>query len=400
MDINVYDIASNSWSNLTTLTYRNALWYIDSNGEFGYTPQTFINGDLIWISGSTLYILTPTQFNNVGYHSTESNLHPALVKINKNDGTKISTLDLSGTLGGTDSWGNGNFSRNKHKTVVKTLSGKIFIINWYLKQIWEFLPASDVFVNCSVTWPSTGNWLTCESGASGPTACAYGDDVYLMGASGQNYEQGTFNYIYSFDGSEGGTRTFTQKGAINVAFGDMTNQAYFPRNGTLFNLGNSLFWYGGTYDGTRSNGSSSGENNNTVTKLMRYDIITNTWFQVSTLSTIPYINHSAVSTPNGAFFFGGTVSNQSSKITNSFSYILETPTNLRGIYNSTTQAIDLNWTDNSTEETNFILERKRDDEAVFTELAVLPANTTSYSDSNVAIHSHYYSYKLYCEMAI
>jgi subtilisin family serine protease len=70
----------------------------------------------------------------------------------------------------------------------------------------------------------------------------------------------------------------------------------------------------------------------------------------------------------------------------------ETPTDLTvaGISNTN---IDLVWTDNSSNEDGFKIERKTDENSEFTELASVSENITAYSDSNIT-HSTTYYYRV------
>jgi len=65
------------------------------------------------------------------------------------------------------------------------------------------------------------------------------------------------------------------------------------------------------------------------------------------------------------------------------------PTNLSGNIISCNQ-IDLIWQDNSDDETNFIVERKKEGDCCFVIKATLPANTTIYSDTTVSPNTKYY----------
>jgi len=70
----------------------------------------------------------------------------------------------------------------------------------------------------------------------------------------------------------------------------------------------------------------------------------------------------------------------------------QTPTSLTVAGVSNTK-IDLLWTDNSSNESGFKIERKTDENGEFTELASVSGNTTAYSDSNIT-HSTTYYYRV------
>ncbi len=57
------------------------------------------------------------------------------------------------------------------------------------------------------------------------------------------------------------------------------------------------------------------------------------------------------------------------------------------------QYIELQWTDNVTNETQFILERSSDGGATFTQLTALPANTVSYLDDDISQETYHYRLK-------
>ncbi len=65
------------------------------------------------------------------------------------------------------------------------------------------------------------------------------------------------------------------------------------------------------------------------------------------------------------------------------------PSNLTGWANSET-SIQLQWKDNSGTETAFLLERSKNSNANYTEIAQIPANTNYYTDTNLAPFSSYF----------
>lgn len=66
----------------------------------------------------------------------------------------------------------------------------------------------------------------------------------------------------------------------------------------------------------------------------------------------------------------------------------ETPTGLKATAISATE-VDLQWKDNSSSETSYILEHKRKDAIAFVPFATLPADTTSYTDTGLTADRAY-----------
>ena len=69
--------------------------------------------------------------------------------------------------------------------------------------------------------------------------------------------------------------------------------------------------------------------------------------------------------------------------------VLATPTNLTATAASQTQ-INLSWTDNSSDETNFRVERSPNGTSGWTEIATVAANTTTYNDTGLTCGTPYY----------
>jgi hypothetical protein len=384
-DINVYDIATGVWSTLVTIIDNSTWCYYGAS--YGLFANNEVSSELLWVYDNVVYVFCVM-------HVGTSLYGPCIIKINKSDGAHISTLNM-GILGNGSNTTDFNWGRDKHKSVVKTSSNKIFVINWYTKQIWEFLPATDTFANTSVTWPTSDtHWLTCAATFGGPTACTYGDEIFICGNSSQiaTYLAG---YVYSLDASPTGTMEFTSKGVLNVAFGDTGNSYYKPTNGAFFNIGNMLYWYGGTYWGV--NGVSNINGPVTVTKLMSLNPATNTWTQVTTLGTTPYIKQSARTKGASAYMLGGTVSGSSSQNLVKFTYILTNITNFSATYtpavNTTPAFFTLTW-DDSVEESFYIIEKKIDN-GEYIKIAELVMNTVTYIDNvGIDLDAHTYSYRI------
>ncbi len=64
------------------------------------------------------------------------------------------------------------------------------------------------------------------------------------------------------------------------------------------------------------------------------------------------------------------------------------PSELSGLAISGSR-IDLSWTDNSSDELGFVLERRKEGDTTFLQIAELPADTTTYSDLGLAVETSY-----------
>lgn len=69
------------------------------------------------------------------------------------------------------------------------------------------------------------------------------------------------------------------------------------------------------------------------------------------------------------------------------------PINLNATAGTSSLTATLTWTDHSSDETGFKIERSTDSN-IFTEIAIVPENTTSYTDNTVAAQTFYY-YRIY-----
>ncbi len=88
------------------------------------------------------------------------------------------------------------------------------------------------------------------------------------------------------------------------------------------------------------------------------------------------------------FTTGGNADNACLEVISSgYSLFPEAPTGLTSVLNSA-RKINLNWTDNATNETGFKIERS-DDGGPFVQIAAVPADTSSYADTLINLASEY-----------
>lgn len=146
-------------------------------------------------------------------------------------------------------------------------------------------------------------------------------------------------------------------------------------------------------------GSQGSVTDNIINCLYKYSQALDTWTKLQD----PTLNITRAVTifynSNGYIFTGcsNTQDWQSTtyyKTCYEFAYLLDKPTNLISTYNETTGFIDLSWTDNSTEETFFQIERKRNDEEEYSLIGTTDSNIIQFTDENVDIRNYGYRYRV------
>jgi hypothetical protein len=116
----------------------------------------------------------------------------------------------------------------------------------------------------------------------------------------------------------------------------------------------------------------------------------------TTYSSLSHTKSSSSTLEIGAVLTSSTKGIRLSRLATEITYsYLEAPTNLTGIATtsaSSTPAVQLTWTDNSTTETNFIVEGKVG--SVWKAIATTTANTTLYTDSSFASTTGTYTHRV------
>jgi hypothetical protein len=136
---------------------------------------------------------------------------------------------------------------------------------------------------------------------------------------------------------------------------------------------------------------SSGNGSTGICSIYTYDSVVNTWNSSAyyPLSTTGASVVSGISVLNSELYICNIADTSSAKIT----YRLTAPTAL------TVATVDVNtarltWTDNSTDEDSFIIERKRSDASVYTILATVGAGVLTYDDTTVDLAAYSYWYRV------
>jgi hypothetical protein len=393
-DINVYDIVTDTWSLLLNTASSDSGYLGNNNIQYAMFRSAASRADLMWTYGNFIYVLGPQIVD------TSNTGRMCLIKYNITTKIKVSStlhanLSTNMTISNS-SYVKGDWAHNRHKAVVKdTESGRIFLINFYLKQIYEFITASDTFTLVK-TWTETFGSRSTDDAAGCDAVCLNGK-IYLLGK-------------HSYNDTGGGT-----SGPVEITIADWTTvtKTIYPDYGSLspytykfysdtiwFTIGNNIYGYGGRMcSATVADFSGTNAASGNILRKIMFNPSTNIWTDLgiigSSLLYAPSISYSGKS-----YIIAGYEAGSVSQSTRSFEYILEAPSSFTSTYNPILQRVELSWVDNSAEESYYIITRKRDDENVYTQIANLPADTLTYNDTDIDISSHFYSYKVWCEKVL
>jgi hypothetical protein len=318
--VNIYDIDTNTWS---IVTVPNNPWTWNSDP---------CRSELMWVANNYLYILTPGKPFN-GY----DDIH-GFRKANLTTGATIATW--LNPIASCNSTQVGNWGRYKHKAVVKDpVSERIFLVNFYMKQIYEFLPLTDSFVLVK-TWTETIGGQSTDN-AAGCDAVAMNGKIYLLG-----------KHLYQA-GVDGGSAGPVE---INIADWSSTVKAVYPDYGDInantynhycdtawFNIGSYIFGYGGRMQGGDTAAGGGGFARGNILRKIQFDPSANTWTDLGTIpSSLLYASASA--NQEASFIIGGLDNGSQTQANTKFSYILDSVTNLAFTFGSDFQSITVSWT--------------------------------------------------------
>jgi hypothetical protein len=284
--------------------------------------------------------------------------------------------------------------------------------------------AYDIAAN---TWVKKLTILLYSATSSATSGClgADGTSIYLS-IHGNGYSTGGICKYNTLNNTASIVSGFTQGAAalrypimfstpnkLFVVSGNYNNPPVTVTTGSVLDLGTNLWSTMASPPSTQSsqnftvcavNGADvyvpNARWDNTALRgnVYKYNISTNIW---SLHLTLPqYRNQGVVIydiAKDRSLFIGGDGSSvPASPITCqelwAYAYWLDVPTNLTGTISNGT--IVLNWTDTSTEENVIMVERRADNEAVFSKLVELPADTVTYTDTAVVLPTRSYNYRL------
>jgi hypothetical protein len=380
-DVNIFNTVTNTWSSIL----------LPSSGDMIPMMGTAdpCRSELIWVANNKLYMMAQYMFHSGTYevvNCSSFNLTTgAMISFNI-QGQYLANMPLLGA----------NWGRTRHKTVIKDPeSGRIFLINYYMKQIVEFTPATETFAIVK-TWTETlGGQANAD--AAGCDAVCLNGKIYLLG-----------KHLYQA-GVNGGVA-----GPVEVTIADWSTvtKAVYPDYAHIdastyhfycdtawMAIGNYIYGYGGRMQGGDAAQGGGGFARGDILRKIMFNPSANTWTDLGVTSSA-LLYASAASYSGKAYMIAGYEAGAASQANRSFEYILEAPTAFTATYNAVARQVELAWTDNCAEEAYYIVARKRDDEAVYTQIANLPPNTLTYNDTTIDIAVHWYSYKVWCEKVL
>jgi hypothetical protein len=351
-----YDLVTDQWSLFIDYT-------ADLSGVGHTKVSTTAMSSFIFINSGFIYISVNT--------GTNGGTNNYILKYNL--ATKA-YLGISSTIGGA----------YYHKTILKNADGRIFMVHWLNKALYEWIQISESFINCGVVWPNSA--VSVNTGqAGGPVAFTLDRDIFIMGG----FDYSNSGNVYRINVSNYSTTTYDQ-------FPDITTPQTSVRYHVAIPVGNYAYILGGML-AHQAGGSGDDYCLGYIYKFDPQATAGTQWTQVTTHPT--FKNAGAVSCIKNGYIVGGEACDGTDTLLfKEFTYFLDKPTNLTGTYNSATGYITLVWTDVSGEEDYYVVERMQDDETVFTVKTdpFLPASSTTWTDTNVDIVNHFYTYRVRC----
>jgi hypothetical protein len=409
--IYVYDTVADTWALFATLT-------VQVPNSYHVFTDNIVKANLLWGSGTTLYALicgtsNGTHFSSILKWNTSTGVQTLVRALDsgtytgRGEASAAVGAELIGGINASTYWGT-----DKHKSVVTTIDNRIFVALWTAKKIFEFNTTTEKFVDVGLAWPNA--LLAAAATRSGPGMFAIGSNLYLVGqssdatmaASPANMTRGVY---------EINTQTFTSatKDAFPIPANSSGNTGA-PIDAACFAIGNTGIVTGGfVHNDGGGGGWGTATQHPWINSTYNFDPTANTGSQWTVgVALTPRFGHSADVVGSNGFLIGGTVSQSWNGGTYlwtpavntamlAYTYLLDMPVQLKAVYDVPTNAVTLTWKDMSAEESYFTVSRKRDDEAVFTDIgqaasAAGTGTTVTYVDSNITIQQHWYTYKVKC----
>lgn len=350
-DINVYDIATDVWSTLVTMDNT---WGLSTSALYGlYTEFVAIRHELLWVYDTYIYLFVSSRSADTAHQ------HSCIIKINKTTGARISATDLY-TQNGTlfpelDGYHHGDWGRNRHKAAVKDqFSGRIFIVNFYVKKIYEFNTSNDTF-SLVKTWTETVGGVSAND-VSGCDAVCINGKIYIMGK-------------HSYAANSGGIAGPLE---IDIATWNASTKAAYPDYGAIanqtynhycdsqwFDIGNLIYGIGGRMQSTaNADGSGTSESAGNILRQVSFDTINNVWADLGIIDQ-SYLYASTCSSNATGLVFGGYINGSASQLTNQFTFLPTAVSGVSVVYDYSTKTLTFNWAYEDTSPSAFQIDYKK-----------------------------------------
>jgi hypothetical protein len=144
--------------------------------------------------------------------------------------------------------------------------------------------------------------------------------------------------------------------------------------------------------------------------LQIFNFNTNTWSAGSPSAISNLGSSTAVVSKGSVYIIAGKIGSGTYEQSNNvkkFSYYLDKPTGITAQYVQGNGGITLGWTDNTTEETEYVIERKADNESNYTEIALVPVVTSgvagtlyTYTDTTADVLTRSYQYRIKARLVV
>ncbi len=343
-DINIYDIATNTWSNWTTLaTLNNVPWN---------ATATASRSALMWISGTKLFILHGDS-QSVGYNDYRMSLASITVATKVGITNAAQTQWVIAVNSNVGDWG-----INRHKCVLKDpISGRIFLINFYMKQIYEFINGTETF-SLVKTWTETIGGISTDN-VIGCDAVALNGKIYLLGKMGTAITTGN-------SGMASGPVEITiadWSSKTCAAYPDYAAQSSYTYNGYYGTqwvaIGNCVYGYGGKIQGCNvAAGDGTGDAAPVdCRRVMIYDPNGDTWSDGGSTGTELFYGTTSVYLNKG-YMLGGYADGGALQSNLELAYHPSPVDSVHYIYNPATQTITITWVYSTANPSFFKIRRK------------------------------------------
>ena len=343
-DINTYTIATNSWSTLVTLP---------SNTDCHYFESSATNHELIWIANNKLYV-----WNQAGMWGGNTNYQIYMTSHNLSTGALVTawTNGVSSVFGSvTYGTGHGNWGRNRHLQVVSDeVNNRIFLVNFYMKQICEFNASTETFTIVK-TWSETVGGVSTDD-VTGCNAVCVNGKIYIMGKHSYGASSGGIAGPLEIDIA---TWTATTKAAYPDYEGISTQTYKHYCDTQWVVIGNIIYGYGGRMQSTaNADGSGTTQSAGNILRKVAFDTINNSWSDLGAIVD-SYLYATTVGYNAVGFFIGGYVGGNATQVAYQLTYMPTPASGVNVAYVYSTKTLTVNWSYEDTNPDAFEIDYKK-----------------------------------------